>query len=100
MLTYVQVAAIILIRVSVIALKQHLSNKIKGIKSVTEATIRRDKAYLLSERKDGGVVVTSIVKHKVPSCTQSYPKQLQRLINNFCNFLTTVGARYLWQGNR
>ena len=96
MLTYVQVAAIILIRVSVIALKQHLSDKIKGIRSATEATVRRDKAYLLSERKDSGVIITSIIKHKVPSCTQSYPKQLQRLVNNFRNFLTTIGAYYLW----
>ena len=74
MLTYVQVTAIILIRVSVIALKQRLSNKIKGIRSVIEVIIRRNKAYLLTKRKNSSITITSIIKYKVPSYTQSYPK--------------------------
>jgi hypothetical protein len=76
LLTYVKVANVVVKRVSIVALKQRLSDKVESIRPATEAAIGRVEAYPASKREDSSVVVTSVVKDKVTSHVLVYAKLL------------------------
>jgi hypothetical protein len=58
-------ANVVVVRVSVYALKQSLINKVKRVRAAAEALVGRVKAYLLPNRSNCAVVVGRVVEHKV-----------------------------------
>jgi hypothetical protein len=58
-------ANVVVIRVSVYALKQSLTNKVKRVRAAAEALVGRVKAYLLSNYSNRAVVVRRVIKYKV-----------------------------------
>jgi hypothetical protein len=58
-------ANVVVIRVSVYAPKQSLTNKVKRVRAAAEALVGRVKAYLLPNCSNCAVVVRRVIKHKV-----------------------------------
>ena len=88
-----KLARVVVVSVSVLALEEHLANKVERIKTAANATIGSVKIYLLRNRGDGGVVIACVIKHKVANCTGVNTKLLQRLADNFSHLLATMSAR-------
>jgi hypothetical protein len=87
-----KLARVVVISISVLALEEHLANKVKRIRTAADATIGSVKIYLLRNCGDSRVVITCVIKHKVANSTGVDTKLLQRLANNFSYLLAAISA--------
>jgi hypothetical protein len=83
---------VIVVSVSVLALEEHLANKVKRIRTAADTTIGSVKIYLLRNRSNSRVIIACVIKHKVANSTGVNTKLLQRLANNFSYLLTAISA--------
>ena len=84
---------IVVIGVSVLALEEHLANKVERVRTAADATIGSVKIHLLRNCSDGRVVIACVIKHEVANRMGVNTKLLQRLADNFRHLLATVSAR-------
>jgi hypothetical protein len=87
-----KLARVIVVSVSVLALEEHLANKVKRIRTAADAIIGSVKIYLLRNRSNSRVVIAYVIKHKVANSTGVNTKLLQRLANNFSYLLAAISA--------
>jgi hypothetical protein len=60
---------VVVVSVSVLALEEHLANKVKCIRTAADATIGSVKIYLLRNRGNSRVVIAYVIKYKVANST-------------------------------
>jgi hypothetical protein len=87
-----KLARVVVVSVGVLALEEHLANKVKRIRTAADATIGSVKIYLLRKCNNSRVIIACVIKHEVANCTGVNTKLLQRLANNFSYILAIVSA--------
>jgi hypothetical protein len=87
-----KLARVVVVSVSVLALEEHLANKVERIRTAADTTIGSVKIYLLRNRGNSRVVIACVIKHKVANSIGVNTKLLQRLANNFSYLLAAMSA--------
>jgi hypothetical protein len=87
-----KLACSVFVGISILALEEHLANKIERMKTAAEATIGRIETYFLRYCKDSRVVIACVIKHKVANFELVNIKLVERLTNNFSYHLAAVGT--------
>jgi hypothetical protein len=87
-----KLACVVVVGISILALKEHLADKVERIRTAAEATIGRVKTYILRYREDSRVVIARVIKHKVANFKLVNTKLLESLTNDFSDPLAAVGA--------